>query len=219
MRSYYGYQVEGIFQSTDQIAQSAQPNAKPGHPIFTDQNKDGRIDPNDRVILGSPFPKLMFGLDNSFSYKGFDLNVLFTAVQGISALDNNIVESLYPINFDRNRIAEHYLDRWTPSNPGAQYPSGLNPSSYGGALAVNSLTVTDASFVRIKTASLSYAIPLMNKKIRTASVYLAADNILTITNFIGFDPDANSSGTGIERASYNAYPLNRTIRFGVKLGF
>ncbi len=219
MRSFYGYAVEGIFQSTDQIAQSAQPNAKPGHPIFTDQNKDGKIDPNDRVILGSPFPKLMFGLDNTFSYKGFDLNVLFTAVQGISALDNNIVESLYPINFDRNRIAEHYLDRWTPTNPDAKYPSGLNPSSYGGALAVNSLTVTDASFVRLKVITLSYGIPLVNKKIRSASLYVAADNVFTITKFLGFDPDANASGTGIERASYNSYPLNRTIRFGVNVGF
>ncbi len=155
----------------------------------------------------------------TFSYKGFDLNVLFTAVQGISALDNNIVESLYPINFDRNRIAEHYLDRWTPANPDAKYPSGLNPSSYGGALAVNSLTVTDASFVRLKVITLSYGIPLVNKKIRSASLYVAADNVFTITKFLGFDPDANASGTGIERASYNSYPLNRTIRFGVNVGF
>ncbi|TDB62734.1 SusC/RagA family TonB-linked outer membrane protein [Arundinibacter roseus] len=219
MRSFFGYEVEGIFQTPDQIAQSAQPNAKPGHPIFTDQNNDGKIDPNDRVILGSPFPKLMFGLSNTFAYKGFDLNVLITAVDGVSALDNNIVESLYPINFERNRLAEHYLNRWTPDNPGAQYPSGINPSSYGGALAVNSLTITDASFARLKTVALSYAVPLQGKKIRSFSVSVAADNLLTITNFLGFDPDANASGTGIERASYNSYPLNRTIRFGVNVGF
>ncbi|MPR36755.1 SusC/RagA family TonB-linked outer membrane protein [Salmonirosea aquatica] len=219
MRSYYGYAIDGILQSKEEVAASAQPNAQPGHPRFVDQNGDGKISPDDRVILGSPFPKLIVGLTNGFSYKGFDLNVLFTAVQGVSSLDNNIVESLYPINFERNRIAEHYLDRWTPENPGARYPSGVNPSTYGGALAVNSLTISDASFIRLKTASLSYAIPLAGKKVRSASVYVAADNLLTITKFLGFDPDANASGNGVERASYNSYPLNRTVRFGINVGF
>ncbi len=218
MRSFYGYEVDGIYQTADEIKNSPSPTFKPGYPRFVDQNGDGKITPDDRVILGNPFPKLLFGLNNSFSYRGFGLEALITAVQGISALDNNIVESLYPINFERNRIAEHYLDRWTPDNPGAKYPSGVNPSVYGGALAVNSLTINDASFVRLKTVTLSYAIPV-SRKIRSASVYVAADNLLTITKFLGFDPDANASGTGIERASYNSYPLNRTVRFGVNLGF
>ncbi len=218
MRSFYGYQTDGIYQTTDEVKDSPQPNFKPGYPRFVDQNGDGKITPDDRVILGSPFPKLLFGLNNSFSYRGVTLEALITAVQGISSLDNNIVESLYPINFDRNRVAVHYLDRWTPDNPGAQYPSGVNPSVYGGALAVNSLTISDASFIRLKTMTLSYAIPI-KKGIRSASVYVAADNLLTITKFLGFDPDANASETGIERASYNSYPLNRTVRFGVNVGF
>ncbi len=220
MRSYYGYQIDGIFQEKDDIANSAQKNAKPGFPKFVDQNGDGKIDPADRVILGSPFPKFMYGFNNSFSYKGIGLNILITAVDGISTLDNNITESLYPINFERNRIAEHYLDRWTPQNPNAKYPSGVNPSAYGGALAVNSLTVTDASFARLKTATLSYDFNIKKKQtFRSASFYVAADNLFTITKFLGYDPDANASGTGIERASYNSYPLNRTIRVGLNIGF
>jgi TonB-linked SusC/RagA family outer membrane protein len=235
MRSFYGYQVERLFQTNDDIASSAQPGAKPGQPKFVDQNNDGKIDPNDRVILGSPFPKFIFGLNNTFAYKGFNLNVLITAVQGIKTLDGNIIESLYPINFERNRLAAHYLDRWTPSNTDAKYPSGVNPSSYGGALAINSMTVTDASFGRLKTVTLGYDIPLSGKKIKSASVYLAADNLLTITRFQGFDPDANASGTSssltantsnagvsggsIEHASYNSYPLNRTFRVGLNISF
>lgn len=236
MRSFYGYQVERLFQTSDDIASSAQPGAKPGYPKFVDQNKDGKIDPNDRVILGSPFPKFIFGLNNTFAYKRLNLNVLITAVEGIKTLDGNIVESLYPINFERNRLAAHYLDRWTPSNPGAKYPSGVNPSAYGGALAVNSMTITDASFARLKTVTLSYDIPFAGgKTIKTASVYVAADNLLTITKFQGYDPDANASGTSnslttstatagvsggaVERASYNSYPLNRTFRVGLNIGF
>ena len=220
MRSYYGYETNGIFQNLQEITGSAQPNALPGHPRFVDQNKDGKIDPNDRTILGNPFPNISVGFSNTFSYKSFNLNVLFTAVSGIKTLDNNIVESLYPVNFERNRIAIHYLDRWTSSNPTAKYPSGVNPSSYGGALAVNSFTVTDASFIRMKNITLSYDFSLIKKKfLRSLSVYFAADNLLTITDFQGFDPDANASGTGVEKASYNNYPLNKTLRLGANIGF
>lgn len=217
IQSFYGYQTNGIYQSKEEIAASPEPTAQPGAPRFVDQNGDGKITPDDRVILGQPLPKLLFGLTNTFTYKGFNLSFLMTAVQGVSSLDNNIVESLYPINFDRNRLAVHYLDRWTPNNPGAKYPSGINPSAYGGARAINDLTVTNASFVRMKNVTLGYTIP--TKRVRSASVYVAADNVFTFTKFLGFDPDANASGTGVGRASYNSYPLNRTIRFGVNLGF
>ncbi|GAB3699860.1 TonB-dependent receptor [Spirosoma flavus] len=217
IQSFYGYQTNGIYQTKEEIAASAEPTAQPGYLRFVDQNGDSKITPDDRVILGNPLPKLLFGLTNTFNYKGLNLSFLLTAVQGVSSLDNNIVESLYPINFDRNRLAVHYLDRWTPANPGAIYPSGINPSAYGGARAINSLTVSDASFVRLKNVTLGYTIP--TKLVRLASVYVAADNVFTITKFLGFDPDANASGTGVGRASYNSYPLNRTVRFGINLGF
>ena len=220
MRSFYGYEITGIFQKGDDIAHSAQPTAQPGYPVFKDQNNDGKINATDRTVLGSPFPEWTVGLNNEFGYKGFNLSVLIIGVQGLKTLDNNIIESLYPINFDRNRIAKYYLDRWTPDNPGGSYPSGVNPSAYGGALAINSLTVTDASFFRLKTVTLSYDFKPAKKKIfRSASIYAAGDNLFTKTKFEGLDPDANSSGTGIERATYVSYPLSRTIRIGVNLGF
>ncbi|GEO03473.1 SusC/RagA family TonB-linked outer membrane protein [Adhaeribacter aerolatus] len=220
MNSFYGYEITGIFQQNDDIANSAQPNAKPGHPIFKDQNNNGVIDPDDRIILGNPLPRLNLGLNNSFSYKGLSLDVFLVAVQGVKALDANIIESLYPTNFDRNRIAKYYLDRWTPANPGAKYPSGINPSSYGGALAVNSLTVTDASFLRLRTLTLSYQLPLPAKKfVNNAAVYVSGDNLFTLTSFGGFDPDANATGGSVSKTSYNSYPLSRTFRLGVNLTF
>lgn len=220
MRSFYGYEITGLFQEGDDIAGSAQPDALPGHPVFKDQNGDQKIDSEDRVILGDPFPDYTIGFNNSFAYKGFRLEALLIAVQGIEALDANIVESLYPINVERNRIAAHYLDRWTPDNPDAAYPSGVNYSSYGGAKAINSLTITDASFIRLKTVNLSYDIPLKGEgMLSAASVYIAGDNLFTITDFEGFDPDANASGTGVVKTAYNSYPLNRTFRLGVNLTF
>jgi TonB-linked SusC/RagA family outer membrane protein len=220
MRSFYGYQISRIFQQGDDIAHSAQPNAHPGDPEFKDQNGDKKIDAQDRTVLGNPFPKFTLGLNNTFAYKRFGLSIFFTSEQGVRVLDNDVVESLYPINFERNRIAKYYLDRWTPANTHTPYPSGVNPSSYGGALSINSLTVTDASFIRLQTASLSYDLPLQKKKIfRSASVYIAGDNLLTVTKFSGNNPDANASGTGVERTVYNSYPLSRTIRLGANITF
>ena len=227
LRSFYGYEITGIFQEGDDIANSAQPDALPGHPIYRDLDNDGAITSDDRVVLGKPLPDLTFGINNSFRYKGFGLDIFFIGVRGIEALNNNILESLFPINFDRNRISEHYLNRWTPGNPNAEFPSGVNPSSYGGGRAVNSLTVSDASFFRLKTVTLSYEVPVADnlKFLDRLSVYLAGDNLFTITDFVGYDPDANA-GTGgdnptlgIAKTSYNSYPLNRTFRLGAKIGF
>lgn len=218
--SFYGYEVEGIFQKEDDIANSAQPTAKPGDLKFKNQNGDNVIDLNDRVILGKPFPDFTGGLNNRISYKNFTLDLFLQWVNGIQTLDVNIAESIYPTNEYRNRIAKYYLNRWTENNPSNTYPSGVNPSSYGGAYSINSLTVTDASFVRLKTVNLSYDIPVKtNKFIRNLQVYASGDNLFTFTKFDGFDPDASARGESVSKVNYNSYPLARTIRMGVNVTF
>ena len=221
MRAYYGYNVVGMFQEGDDIANSAQPNALPGWPKFEDVTPDGKIDGNDRIVLGDPFPDFSFSLNNSFSYKNFTLDVYIMGVQGIETMNVNLLESFRPINFDRNILTDHYLNRWTPDNPGAPYPSGVNPSTYfAGDKFVNNLTVVDASFFRLKTVTLGYDVPVQNINLfKSAHVYLSAENLLTITDFEGFDPDANQSGTGIAKSSYNNYPLARVIRVGANIKF
>ena len=217
--SYYGYQVTGIFQTDQQAAASGQPGAKAGSPIFKDQDGNKLINQSDRVILGSPLPDFTWGFANSFSYKRFSLNVLLLGVEGISTLDDNVAESIYPINFQRNRIAKYYLDRWTPDNPNAKYPSGVNPSTYGGQYSVNSYTVKDASFIRLKTVTLNYQLPVKNNTIKSMSAYIAVDNLFTITKFDGYDPDANVNGSSVTRISQNSYPLAKVYRFGISLNF
>lgn len=221
MRSFYGFETEGIFRSADEVAGSAQTNAKPGHIRFKDQNKDNKIDATDRVILGDPFPDLTAGFTNRFTYKRFSLDLFFQWVQGIETLDANVLESFYPTNEYRNRIAKYYEDRWTTQNPGAKYPSGVNPSAYGGQYSINSFTVLDASFIRFKTLNLGYSIPVGGKKVITdAQVFFAADNLFTFTKYDGFDPDASATGSeSVAKVNYNSYPLNRTFRFGINLTF
>jgi len=220
--SFYGYELNGIFQQGDDISGSAQPNALPGHPIFRDQNNDNKIDGDDRVILGDPFADFTYGITNRLGYKDFTLEIYIQGVQGIENFSNLAAESLYPINKERNHLAIHYLDRWTTSNTDAVYPSGVNYTSYSdGTNKVNTYTVQDASFMRIKNITLNYNLPLDNVDfINSGNVYISGENLLTVApDYIGFDPDGNSDGTGISRADFANYPLARVIRIGCKLNF
>jgi len=220
--SFYGYELNGIFQEGDDIAGSAQPNALPGHPKFVDQDDNNKIDGDDRVILGDPFADFTFGITNRFGYKDFSLEIYIQGVQGIENFSNLAAESLYPINKERNHLAIHYLDRWTTSNTDAAYPSGVNYTSYSdGTNKVNTYTVQDASFMRIKNITLNYNLPLTNVDfIKSGNVYISGENLLTVApDYVGFDPDGNSDGTGISRADFANYPLSRIIRIGCKLNF
>ncbi len=97
LRSFYGYEIDGIFQTGDDIANSPAPDVtgySAGHPRFVDQNSDGIIDSDDRVVLGDPFPDFTFGFKNTLSYQNLSLDIFFTGVQGIETLDANVTESL-----------------------------------------------------------------------------------------------------------------------------
>lgn len=220
MYAFYGYEVEGVFQKGDDVASSGQPNATPGGLKFKDQNGDKIIDANDRVILGKPFPSFTGGLSNKFRYKNFTLDVFLHWVKDIQTLDINVLETLYPTNEYRNRIAQYYLNRWTETNPSQKYPSGVNSSNYGGQYSINSLTVSDASFLRLKTINLTYDVPLKsNKQINTLQLYASVDNIFTWTKYDGYDPDASAKGDNVSKVNYNSYPLARTFRFGFNVTF
>ncbi|MFZ5431518.1 MAG: SusC/RagA family TonB-linked outer membrane protein [Bacteroidota bacterium] len=223
MRAFYGFKVIGIFQSAEEIAQSAQKTAKPGEPIFLDYKKDGIIDSNDRVILGDPFPDISYSLNNSFSYGNFNLEIYLLGVQGIQTFNANVLESMFPINFDRNVMTKHYLERWTPDNKDTKYPSGVNSAIYfGGGRMINSFTVQDASYLRVKNVTLSYSVPLRNTRLfKSADISLSGENLLTFTKFEGFDPEANQTGDGtsVEKSSYNNYPTARIFRIGATINF
>lgn len=214
--AYYGYEITGIFQEGDDIAGSAQPGAKPGYPIVRDTDGDGAITAADRVILGDPHPDAVIGLQNSLTYGPFQLDVFFDAKLGYELLNMNLIETLYPHNFRRNRFAEPYLNRWTPTNTDTKWPSGTFPSEYSGG-KVNSLTVEDASFIRLRYVTLRYQLP--QSWVRNASISITGQNLFTLTDYSGFNPEANAFGRSIGRVDFNTYPLARTVLFGVTLGF
>lgn len=217
--SYYGYIVDGIFQNTDQVSNSAQPTSKPGYPIFRDVNGDNKITPLDQVIVGNPYPDLTYGIQNTFSYKDFEFSFFLQGQEGGETLNINLLESMYPSNFRRNRMSEMILDRWTPTNTDAKWPSAVNPTSYGGG-KINSLVMQDASYLRLKNVSFSYNLPLEKDSfIRSLKISFTAQNLYTWTKYIGFDPESSALGRGNVKVDYNGYPLAQTFLLGLNANF
>lgn len=217
INAYYGYKIKGIFHSEEEVKGSAQPFSKPGEVWFADVNEDGKITSDDRTIIGSPYPDLTFGLSNHLSYAGFALDIFIYGEYGKELLNFNRLDAEYPFSFRRNRLA-YVLDHWTPENPTSKNPSYLSPAvSYGSK--VNSRVIEDASYLRLENIKLSYNFPsLRSKSIRSLSLYLSIQNLFTITNYSGFNPDVNSFGDSNIVADYNAYPLAKIYTIGFHIG-
>jgi len=115
-------------------------------------------------------------------------------------------------------VAEAYLNRWTPANPTNEYPSFVNPTSQG-QRQVNSRTVEDASYVRLQSVRLSYDLPIKNKVIKNASVFVNGQNLFTITKYSGVDPAINAIGDDILKIDYSTYPTARTFTGGLNIQF
>ena len=217
LNAYYGYIVDGVFQQGDDIAKSAQPLSRPGEYKYRDVNNDGTINSLDRTILGSPFPKFTYGLNNDFTFKSFNFSFFFQGVQGNKMFNLNRTESENPISFRRNRLEETYTDRWTPTNPTNKNSSAI-PVAVAYTSNVNSRAVENASYLRLKTVQLTYNFPTGKwKNVRGVQVYVTAQNLFTITKYTGFDPEVSAFGTSNVRADYNAFPLSRTFTAGLSI--
>ncbi|HEX8335068.1 MAG TPA: TonB-dependent receptor [Segetibacter sp.] len=218
INAYFGYVVDGIFQSAAEVTGSAQPGARPGELRYKDVNNDKAITTADRVILGSPYPDFTAGLNNSFSYKGFDLSVFLEGVYGSEIFNFNRIESENPISSNRNRQS-YVLDRWTPTNLTNENPSFIDPKVSYGSL-VNTRAVEDASYTRVKNVRLGYNFTsIRNKHIKSASVYFTGQNLFTFTNYTGYNPDVSSFADTNIRVDYNSYPLAKIYTIGLNVGF
>lgn len=232
MNSYYGIEVEGVWQEGDDFSTSTQ-NPQPGDWKYKDQltvdtdgdgvadAADGKITNDDYVILGDPFPDFTWGMTNVLSFGAFSLTFNIQGVHGVQLFNQQMSDNLYPINFRRNKLAEPYLNRWTPDNPTDKWASFINPGSQG-IHRVTSVTVEDAGYVRLQNVTLGYDIPLQKSKaLNSLNFYVSATNLFTITNYSGTDPGANANGTNSAalRIDYNSYPLARTFTLGVNVGF
>lgn len=212
----YDYTQVGIWQE-DEIARGDHkkwdPIAEAGDVKLADLNDDGKIDDDDRRVLGQTTPKWIGGLTNTFTYKGLSLSVFIQTVQGL--MKNN---SLIGIAGDemgrRNSTTE--IGYWTPENKSNQWRSLRKQSNkHGYGFAQN------ASFTRIKDITLSYTFPesLMQKAhLGALTVYASGRNLFTFTDWIGWDPESRQDSRGSGDWEDN-YPMTKSYVFGINLTF
>ncbi|WP_462247965.1 SusC/RagA family TonB-linked outer membrane protein [Ekhidna sp.] len=229
--AFYGHQVEGIFQTQDEIDElnAASPTGlyqaagtSPGDLRFQDTNGDGVITADDRVITGSAQPDFIGGITSTTTYKGLSLTAFFQFSQGNDIINLTNTESL--IFEDADNVSTRVLDRWTPDNTDASLPRVVQGDPNDNARN-SSLFVEDGSFIRLKTLRLGYSLPeslLSNTFLSNVIVFAQGTNLLTITDYSGVDPEINTFGQNNSTAlgvDNSTYPGGKTYTFGVKLGF
>ncbi|MBN8823434.1 MULTISPECIES: TonB-dependent receptor [unclassified Spirosoma] len=195
------------------------------------KNADGSIDRSttnvygqaQRVVVGSPLPKWTAGMTNTFSYKGFTLSVLFNGVFG-NKINFYGVGRYSSANgrYEDNQTVDQ-LAAWTPQNTNTNVPEAR--LYYNNGAQSSSRFILDGSFVRLRTATLSYNLPkaLINRaKLNNVRLFVTGQNLLTFTKYTGWDPEVNADYIVSNIAQgYDFYtaPQARTITGGINIGF
>ncbi len=213
----FGYEVEGIYQSQQQIDEREikqyLSDVHPGDLMFKDQNNDNRIDENDMVALGynTRCPELYYSLDLGVEYKGIGLYALFQGTGNYSKIMD--MESMYRPLVNDNTISKHYYqNRWTPETPNALYPR-LTYEGSANNYNTNSLWVADASYLKLRTLELYYQVPsalLRNSGVlKGARVFARVHDLFSWDKINGMDPEAMGA----------THPLMTQYTFGINFSF
>ena len=225
LNSYYLIKTDGIFQSdteaaayVDKNGKRIQPNAVAGDLKFIDYNNDGKIDDKDRQYCGSATPKITYSFSFGATYKKFSFSAMFQGVGGAQAFyaAKSVILSDADGNFNR---VKDILNAWSPTNTSSNIPrlSMNDPNS-------NFSTASDwylesASYLRLKNLTLSYDLTdvlqkwsHLRERNSRMSVYFSGENLFTITDYSGMDPECGGWDA-------MKYPVSRVFSFGVKLTY
>jgi len=228
--SYYGYVVDGIYQSEAEIANAPidtqAPDPGVGDFRFKDIDGDGQITPDDRTVTGSYFPDFTWGINNRLSYKNIDFSLLIQGVEGNEILN---LTSRHLKNGEANfNSYAVFNDRWrSPSDPGnGKIPRADRESgNHGNNSRPSSFQVEDGSFIRLRNVTLGYSVPTKNlfgnSGIDRLRFYITGTNLFTITDYLGYNPEVSNISTNslTPGEDYGAYPLTRSFTMGVNLTF
>jgi TonB-linked SusC/RagA family outer membrane protein len=216
---FFGYQTAGVFQNQAEIDNAAvvQEGAQPGDLIFVDQNGDGKInfsDDSDKTNLGSAIPDFTMGFAFNFKIKGFDLSGNVYAALGQEIIRNYERQQPYA-----NQLA-YVIDRWTGEGSTNEHPRLTTGPTNNNLFS--DYYVEDGSFVRLRNLQFGYTLPsTLLRKIHVESlrVYVAANNLITLTRYMGFDPDLGSSSVLSAGVDYGMYPQARSLMSGLQIKF
>jgi TonB-dependent starch-binding outer membrane protein SusC len=191
-----------------------------GLSIFQDTNGDGTVDINDETVIGDYQPDFMGGITNTFTYKGFSLDVFLQFVQGVDVYNNTLQFTTNPAaNWG---MTTEMRRRWKQPGDITDIPKPLTNNGLNGS--DNSRYLSDASYMRLKNITLSYNLPssLVSKiKLRSARIYATGQNLLTFTKYNGADPEVSTFGnvSTSQGTDFLTYPQSKVYQFGINIGF
>lgn len=218
IRIFYDYKVIGVWQEGDDIANSYQPKAKAGDAKLADLNNDGKIDANDRTVMGNKISPYTLGIGNDFTYKNFSLSIFMNGAFGGTKVDDfKNIERFLPNN-GANYLAD--MPYWTPQNPSTDIPSpGYTPIN-------NHTYYINSAYWRIRDLSLGYTFEgdfLKRLNLSSVRAFINARNIYTFSKIKGYNVEALgvSSTTGNPTTTNIAYPypVARTVSLGLNVQF
>ncbi len=200
---FFGYISDGV-------------NPETGELMYRDLNGDGRISSSDRTYIGDPNPDFTFGLTNSFSYKGFNLSVFLQGSYGNDIFNASRMET--EGMYDGKNQSTRVLERWRVPGQETVIPKA------GFDLKNSTYFVEDGSFLRVKNIALSYDVKsaaLNRIGINRLQPFASVNNILTLTKYLGFDPEVNQWGNSgaVQGIDWGTYPQNRSFVVGLNVEF
>ena len=191
--AFYGYENIGKYQTDEQVQTAPKVPGTPvkkGDLMFKDQNGDGKINGDDRVVLGSDVPGVTYGLNLGFKYRSFDLSIFGQGAADVHQVLNDEVQ--FPF-YNGAKAQVNHLDRWTPENPNGRFPLTHVDQNYNYS-TLSSFNVVSSNYFRLKNLQVGYTLPrsLLNSlRINQVRVYLSGQNLLTISDLDqGFDPES-----------------------------
>ena len=216
--TFYGYRFKGIIQSDEDLSQlpsQSISSVEPGNPKFEDVNGDGMVNEQDRVVLGNIQPKFTYGFNTKVAYKNWDIFVSLSGSYG-NKLFNALAFRLARGSYSYNPLAK-VVDRWTTTNPS----NSIQKASSSSSSYIDDRFVEDASYLKFRNIQLGYtlSVPQITKD-ASLRIYVSLQNFFTITNYSGYDPEANRSGKDETSAlyqgvDYGAYPTAKTVLIGI----
>lgn len=228
INSFYGYELGGIYQTLDEVftgpvmenrapdkaSHNPYKNTSPGDMWFVDVDGNGEINDLDRTVIGNPSPDCIFGFNNTFSYKNFDLSIFFQGALG-NQVWNGVRASHESMNSTYNQLTTT-LERWTGEGSSYSMPRAIYADPNNNSRA-STRWLEDGAYAKLKNLTFGYTLPekwIRKAKMKALRLYVSLDNLCTITNYSGLDPEAGLSGL-----DYGVYPSARTYMFGVSVKF
>ncbi|KKB55577.1 SusC/RagA family TonB-linked outer membrane protein [Parabacteroides gordonii] len=218
----YGYEIEGIYQTDEEARQNGEATKKAGDYRYKDTDGKAGITTGDKTIIANTQPKFTFGLTNVINWNNFELSFLVIGSVG-GDIVNEFNKSITNIGGTWNVRKDVWQNHWTPENPNAKYArASAATKDYLAFGDPSSVWVENGSYLRFKDIKLAYALPsqwFAGSRKPNISVYLSGQNLITITSYSHYDPEASWTSSAVNGWDRGVYPSAKSFTLGLQVKF